>query len=94
MTQPDTRIERLRGLFEELSAADPSPGDGGDDRAWDAWMEKQAADGDLAGLISQAIHGARFHRAELRPYRTASERFGSILDAELVAEAYQLLADR
>ena len=57
-------------------------------------MERVGADAGLAGLISQAIEGARLHPGELTPYREASERFGSRLDEESVAEAYQLLAER
>ena len=48
-------------------------------------MNRVGADGDLAGLISSAIHGARFHAADLEPYRAASETFGSRLDADSVA---------
>ena len=57
-------------------------------------MERQQADADLAGLIGSAIQGARIRPADLRYHRQASERFGSILDADSVAEAYRLLADR
>jgi hypothetical protein len=94
VTQPDERIDRLRELSAELSAPVSTPDEDAGDDVWNPWMEQQGADGDLAGLISQAIHGARFHPGELKLYREASERFGSCLTAESVAEAYRLLEGR
>jgi hypothetical protein len=91
--QGDARLDRLQEMFSQLSVSDPWP-EHLSEPEQDAWMNRVGADGDLAGLISSAIHGARFHPAELRPYREASERFGSCLDAESVAEAYRLLAER
>jgi hypothetical protein len=86
-------VDRLKELGAELSRPDPYPEHLGEEEQ-DAWMNRVGADGDLAGLISSAVHRARFHPGELKPYRAASEPFGSRLDAEYVAEAYRLLAER
>jgi hypothetical protein len=88
------RLDRLRAFASVLPAPDPSPDDAADDQEWGVWMERVGADAGLAGLISSALHGSRFHPAELRQYRAASEQFGSRLDPESVAEAYHLLPER
>jgi hypothetical protein len=93
VTQPDPRRERLRALYDELAVPDPWP-ERLDESEQDAWMDRVGADGDLAGLLSSAIHGQRFEARELKEYRGASERFGSRLDAAKVDEAYRLLGER
>jgi hypothetical protein len=80
-------------MYDELAVPDPWP-EQFDENEQDAWMDRVGADGDLAGLISSAIHGQRFEAWELKEYRAASERFGSRLDAAQVAEAFRLLAER
>ncbi|RZU33321.1 hypothetical protein [Blastococcus saxobsidens] len=92
MTTDDDRQTQLRALYTLLSAAHPSPSGQASDAEWTAWMDRTGADGDLAGLLHSAAHGARFDGAELAPYREASERCGSRLDPAALAEAYRLLA--
>jgi hypothetical protein len=88
----DGRLDRLRGFYEVLSEPDPSPGDDDSDEVWNGWMNRVGADGDLAGLLHSALHGARYFPAELKEYREASDQFGSRLGPDAVEEAYRLLA--
>ncbi|NEK87161.1 hypothetical protein GCU60_15575 [Blastococcus saxobsidens] len=88
----DDRQTRLRALYALLSAADPSPSGQASEEEWTRWMDRTGADGELAGLVHSASHGARFDAAELAPHREASARLGSRLDPDAVAEAYRLLA--
>ncbi len=94
MTGPDQRLERLTALYAAVSAPDPSPPATAGDDEWTAWMDRIAADADLAGLLHSAAHGERFTQADLREHREASARCGSQLDPAAVAEAYDLLAQR
>lgn len=94
MSGPDHRLERLRSLYVALSAADPSPAGDAGDQEWDVWMNRVAADGNLAGLLHSAFHGQRYTAEELAEHRSASERSGSHLDPASVAEAYRLLAEQ
>lgn len=88
----DPREERLRALYAAVSAPDPSPTATASDEEWTVWMDRIGADADLAGLLHSAAHGERFTEAELRERREASERAGSQLAPEELAEAYDLLA--
>ncbi|RBY97177.1 hypothetical protein DQ237_06270 [Blastococcus sp. TF02-8] len=93
MTAED-RQARLRALYAVLSAPDPSPSGQESDEEWTRWMDRVAADEALAGLVHSGAHGDRFENADLAPHREASERLGSRLDADALAEAFRLLAER
>jgi hypothetical protein len=93
-TPDDDRQTRLRALYALLSAPEPSPSGQASDAEWTRWMDRVAADEALAELLHSAAHGDPVEATALASHREASERSGSRLDADSLAEAFRLLQHR
>lgn len=90
MLTPESRV-LLQSVYDDLSHHDPYPEIASVDDQ-DAWMRREAAESELAGLIKTALAPGRVDQQSLNEARVLVERDGTRADPATVATALRVLA--